>query len=249
VHHGNGTQQIFETDPTVLYFSIHRANIYPSFGSDAAGRASDIGIGDGRGYTVNCPWRTKGMGDDEYICAVQHLLLPIIDQFQPTLVFISAGFDAAEGDLGECCVTPQGFATLTRLIRHQLLLSSSQQQQDGRDDRDRTTTNTTVPILCALEGGYVRSMLAQCVVAVVEALLEDEHDLQRRLPPSSSSCGSSQPLIDRIAPQARLDIESTIRNHQGHWQLLRSVVVETPLSSSSYAAAGTVPAAKKVRLG
>jgi hypothetical protein len=123
-------------------------------------------------------------------------------------------------------------------------------QQDRRDDRDRTNTATTVPILCALEGGYVRSMLAQCVVAVVEALLEDEHDLQRRLPPSSSSssCSSSPPLIDRIAPQARLDIASTIRNHQRHWKLLRPVVVETPLMSSS-SAADTVPTAKKAKRG
>jgi histone deacetylase 6 len=218
VHHGNGTQKIFESDPTVLYFSVHRGGIYPY----TSGRANEVGTGDGTGYTVNVMWQAKSMGDDEYLAAFQHILLPLIDQFAPTLVFISAGFDAAVGDLGECCVTPAGFAALTRLIRYQLLLLHQQQQQQ------KNHHHRSAPILCSLEGGYVRRTLAQCVVAVVEALLEpEEPDWKRHLPvpvPSSSSpssSASSRSIINNssIHPQARLDIESTIRSHEGHWKL------------------------------
>jgi histone deacetylase 6 len=217
VHHGNGTQKIFESDPTVLYFSVHRGGIYPY----TSGRPSEVGTGDGTGYTVNVMWQAKSMGDDEYRAAFQQILLPLIDQFDPTLVFISAGFDAAVGDLGECCVTPAGFAALTRLIRYQLLLLHQQQQNHHHHHHHRS-----VPILCSLEGGYVRHTLAQCVVAVVEALLEpEEPDWKRHLPvPLPSSASSSSRSImnstrNSIHPQARLDIESTIRSHEGHWKL------------------------------
>ena len=180
VHHGNGTQRMFEEDANVCYISIHRSRIYPY-----SGYASEIGTGKGKGYTVNLAWSTKGMGDEEYIAAFHKIVLPIMSEFDPELVFVSAGFDAADGDLGECCVTPEGFRTLTGMIRH---------------------TIPDVPIICALEGGYIRSMLAKCVVAVVGAL----RDAQEPLPA----------VPDKIQPQAKLDIEATLRHHRAFWKSL-----------------------------
>ena len=79
-----------------------------------------VGVDAGTGYTVNVPWTGPGMGDADYLAAYDLILDPIISQFDPQLVLISAGFDAAEGDfLGKCLVTPAGYAALTqRLKRH-----------------------------------------------------------------------------------------------------------------------------------
>ena len=151
VHHGNGTEAIFLNDPNVLYFSVHRSNgFYPY----TTGKPEQVGT---MGRNVNVGWTVPGMGDAEYIRVWQQLLLPMLDEFQPDLIFVSAGFDAADGDMGECCVTPEGFGTLTRMLV-----------------RQRKDANC--PIVCALEGGYVRSLLGRCVSAVVEAFLSSPTD-------------------------------------------------------------------------
>ncbi|KAF6252538.1 hypothetical protein COO60DRAFT_516835 [Scenedesmus sp. NREL 46B-D3] len=105
IHHGNGTQQIFQEDPRVLVVSLHRrdGNFYPQ----GCGYANEVGKGPGRGFNVNVPWTSKGMGDADYLAAFDLLLDPIITQFNPQLVLISAGFDAVDGDfLGRCHVSP-----------------------------------------------------------------------------------------------------------------------------------------------
>lgn len=84
--------------------------------------ASQLQVGKdaGTGYTVNIPWISKGMADADYLAAYDLILDPIISQFDPQLVLVSAGFDATDGDfLGKCYVTPAGFAALTqRLMKH-----------------------------------------------------------------------------------------------------------------------------------
>ena len=99
VHHGNGTQRMFESDPSVLYFSVHRhdnGKFYP--GGDYGG-VDSAGSGAGLGYSINVPWDLKasrsGPGDAEYAAAFTQILLPIAHDFAPELVLISAGFDAA----------------------------------------------------------------------------------------------------------------------------------------------------------
>lgn len=98
---------MFEEDPTVLYFSTHRfdnGDFYPGTGAP-----EDVGIGRGRGFSVNVGWPHGGMGDSEYIEAWSQVLMPIARQFNPDLVLVSAGFDAAKGDpLGGCSITPTG---------------------------------------------------------------------------------------------------------------------------------------------
>eukprot|EP00775_Hariotina_reticulata_P008120 gene8120-8314_t len=112
VHHGNGTQHIFEADPSVLYMSLHRydrGNFYPGTGA-----ADEVGFGRGAGYTVNVPWDAGNIGDGDYLAAMQQVLLPIAREFAPNLIIISAGFDAADGDpIGGCCLTPSCFGSMT----------------------------------------------------------------------------------------------------------------------------------------
>jgi len=96
VHHGNGTQNIFLDDPSVLYISLHRYDMgrfYPGTGG-----ATEVGTGQGKGFSVNIPWDYDGMGDDDYVAAFNHVVLPIASEFKPDLTIVSAGFDAAEGD-------------------------------------------------------------------------------------------------------------------------------------------------------
>lgn len=110
IHHGNGIQRIFENDPSVLYFSVHRyerADFFP-FSVDAGPQAA--GKGEGEGTSVNIGWNTRGHtrpGDAEYLAAWREVLMPIAREFDPSLVIIAAGFDAAEGDpLGGCHISP-----------------------------------------------------------------------------------------------------------------------------------------------
>ena len=95
VHHGNGTQHIFDRDPTVLYYSIHE---HPSFAYPGTGRQFEVGIGEGDGFTVNSPV-LPGRGDDEYRRLIMQDLVPAVKQFKPEFIILSAGFDAHETDL------------------------------------------------------------------------------------------------------------------------------------------------------
>lgn len=117
VHHGNGVQHAFEDDPNVLYISLHvyeNGNFYPH-GPD--GDHMHCGVGKGLGRNINIPWPTKGMGDAEYIYAFQQIVMPIGIEFDPDLVIISAGFDAADGDaLGGCFVSPAGYSHMTYML-------------------------------------------------------------------------------------------------------------------------------------
>jgi acetoin utilization deacetylase AcuC-like enzyme len=111
LHHGNGTQHTFESDPSVLYFSTHQYPYYPGTGAfDEAGK------GKGKGFTVNVPL-TIGYGDGEYLGIYEKILKPIALEFKPDMFLVSAGFDIYMGDpLGGMNVTPKGFAGLTRAV-------------------------------------------------------------------------------------------------------------------------------------
>jgi acetoin utilization deacetylase AcuC-like enzyme len=95
VHHGNGTQHIFDRDPTVLYYSIHE---HPSFAYPGTGREFEMGVGEGDGYTVNSPV-LPGRGDDEYKRLMMQDLVPAFKKFNPEFILLSAGFDAHESDM------------------------------------------------------------------------------------------------------------------------------------------------------
>lgn len=149
VHHGNGTQHIFETSPHVFYYSMHQFPFYPGTGA-----AHEIGKGEGEGYTLNRPLKA-GRKDRDYLKLFEKDLQLIGDRFKPELIIISAGFDAHEADpLGSMQVTTKGFAEMTRMVN-----ALADQYSGGK-------------ILSMLEGGYDLKGLAESVSAHVEALGE-----------------------------------------------------------------------------
>lgn len=194
VHHGNGTQSIFLEDPNVLYFSVHRyeRNFFP-FSSN--GGPSVVGSKEGVGFNVNVAWTSKYMGDDEYQAVWDHILMPIAKLFQPDLVLVSAGFDCARGDVGECLVTPEGFSQLTRKLM----------------------TLAKGKVVCALEGGYVVSVLSRCVEAVLSAMVDKEGFLAyKNQTQVSHRLDDSLKYIDQSAAQS---IRSTIFHQNKFWKL------------------------------
>uniref|UniRef100_A0A8C6U7Z2 Histone deacetylase 7b n=1 Tax=Neogobius melanostomus TaxID=47308 RepID=A0A8C6U7Z2_9GOBI len=121
VHHGNGTQEAFYSDPSVLYISVHRYDHGLFF--PGSGDPTEVGAGAGEGFNVNVAW-TGGldppMGDAEYLAAFRTVVMPIAHEFSPDLVLVSAGFDAVEGnpdELGGYKVTAKcTFGFLTRQL-------------------------------------------------------------------------------------------------------------------------------------
>ncbi|HEY0133483.1 MAG TPA: histone deacetylase, partial [Nannocystis sp.] len=112
VHHGNGTQHVFETRDDVLVFNAHQWPFYPGTGG-----LHEQGRGAGVGYTINAPL-PAGMGDGDYASLFRELLRPVAEIFKPDLVLVSAGFDAHRDDpLGGMTVTAEGFAGLCGVVR------------------------------------------------------------------------------------------------------------------------------------
>ncbi|MBI3611007.1 MAG: histone deacetylase [Nitrospirae bacterium] len=152
VHHGNGTQHIFEEDPTVFYFSIHQFPFYPGTGS-----SDERGRGAGEGYTLNCPL-PPGQGDDEYISVFEKSLRPVVEAFRPDFFLISAGFDAHRDDpLANMRVTEEGFAEMSRRVK-----AWADVYCGGR-------------VLSCLEGGYHLAALARSVERHLEIYLSGEN--------------------------------------------------------------------------
>ncbi|KAH9958805.1 histone deacetylase complex protein [Russula dissimulans] len=150
VHHGNGTQRAFNDDPSVLFISLHRYEGGRFYPCGPFGGMTSCGEGKGLGYSVNIPWAESGTTDADYIHAFQQIVMPIATEFAPELVIISAGFDAADGDiLGECCVTPAGYAHMTYML----------------------STLAGGKVVAALEGGYTLDSLSNCALAVGRMLL------------------------------------------------------------------------------
>ncbi len=109
VHHGNGTQDAFYRDPRVLFVSLHQAPFYPGSGTTA-----EVGDGEGKGFTLNIPL-SAGAGDAVYAAAFDRVVLPVLDQFAPELVLVSAGFDAhARDPLAGMMLSADGFASMAR---------------------------------------------------------------------------------------------------------------------------------------
>ncbi|XP_064616898.1 uncharacterized protein LOC135480900 [Liolophura sinensis] len=107
VHHGNGTQQEFYENDDVMFISIHRfdqAKFYPSLRESGV---TSVGKGIGEGFNINIPWNGDKMGNAEYLAAFNQIVVPVAKAFQADILLVSAGFDAAEGDLlGEYHLTP-----------------------------------------------------------------------------------------------------------------------------------------------
>jgi acetoin utilization deacetylase AcuC-like enzyme len=147
VHHGNGTQHLFQDDPTVFFASLHQWPLYPGTGA-----ASERGIGAGIGATLNAP-QPPGAGDREWLGALERDVLPAIEAFKPQFLLISAGFDAhARDPLAQTELSTSAYQRMTELVI---------------DLAERTCAGRIVSLL---EGGYDLVALAECAEAHVGAL-------------------------------------------------------------------------------
>lgn len=148
VHHGNGTQETFYSDPSVFYFSTHQSPFYPGTGLE-----NETGDGEGIGTTMNIPM-VQGVGDAEIVEAFTGKLVPAATEFAPDLILISAGFDAREGDtIGGFEMTDEGYIRLTEIVRGIA----------GNSASDR--------IVSVLEGGYSLPGLASAVESHIRSLM------------------------------------------------------------------------------
>jgi acetoin utilization deacetylase AcuC-like enzyme len=174
VHHGNGTQDVFYADPSVLFVSTHQYPWYPGTGA-----VDEIGTGEGVGATVNIPLQA-GVGDDSYALIYEQVVWAVARRFQPELILVSAGFDAHWADpLGQINLSLKGYDYLTR----QLILMA-EALCDGR-------------IVFVLEGGYNLNSLSHGVLNVAYALLGDSQ-LADPLGPAKGKEPSVRPLIAQI---------------------------------------------------
>ncbi|XP_055523218.1 histone deacetylase 6 isoform X2 [Wyeomyia smithii] len=174
VHHGNGTQHIFESNPKVLYVSVHRYDNATFFPKSKDANFDVVGTGAGEGFNVNIPWNKKGMGDQEYSAVFQQIIMPVAYEFDPELVLVSAGFDAAIGDpLGGCKVTPEAYGYYTHW------LSSL---ANGR-------------VVVCLEGGYNVNSISYAMSLCTKALLGDPLPM---LQTSSRYNGPNSACVDTI---------------------------------------------------
>lgn len=187
VHHGNGTQAAFYDDPSVLFLSLHQDNLFPI----ASGLVTDTGEGDGKGRTVNIPL-PPGTGDAGYQLAFERVVEPIIEQFAPQLILVSAGQDPNKYDpLGRMCVSAAGFRmmaeTMTRLA-------------------DRLCQGRLVLFQ---EGGYSHVYIPFATLAIIEAI-------------SGLTTGIQDPFrpgYDTLQEWQRHAVEAVISTQKEFWKL------------------------------
>lgn len=172
VHHGNGTQDAFYSDPSVLFLSTHRYPYYPGTGA-----LNEIGAGAGEGYTINIPL-PAGCADREYLQVFRDVVVGAAEKFKPEWMLVSAGFDPHQRDpLGGMEVTEQGFGAMARI-----LIDLARRFADGR-------------IAFLLEGGYDLGALRSSTAAVLAALQADQSGPVERLHGPESGI---EPIIRRV---------------------------------------------------
>jgi acetoin utilization deacetylase AcuC-like enzyme len=141
VHHGNGTQHIFEEDPSVFYVSMHQYPFYPGTGA-----REERGRGVGEGATLNIPL-PAGTGEERYLSALDEEVLPALREFRPGLLLLSAGFDAHREDpLADMRLTEKSYALMTEMVRG------------------------VAPMVSVLEGGYDLDALARSIEEHLETM-------------------------------------------------------------------------------
>jgi acetoin utilization deacetylase AcuC-like enzyme len=152
VHHGNGTQHIFEEDPTVFYYSIHE---HPSFAFPGTGRDFDIGKGAGKGFTKNSPM-LPGQGDDEFKALIRRDLLPAFEAYKPEVILVSVGFDALEADeMADMRLSRECFTWIAVQLK-----DLADQYAEGR-------------LISVLEGGYSLAHLGDLAGDHLKVLMQD----------------------------------------------------------------------------
>jgi acetoin utilization deacetylase AcuC-like enzyme len=147
VHHGNGTQDIFYSDASVLYLSVHQSPFYPG-----TGKVGEVGRGEGAGFTVNVPL-PAGSGEDLYAAVFAGVFLPVLREFEPGVILVSAGFDAhAEDLLGGMALSSDTFGRFAAQIS------------------DLSHEVGAAPPAFVLEGGYNLDALTESVAATMQGV-------------------------------------------------------------------------------
>ena len=206
VHHGNGTQKIFYNSSEVLFISIHRydnGKFYP--GPHEEGNFSDIGENRGKGFNINIPWNTNGyissIGDDEYLYAFKTIVVPILREFQPELVLVSCGFDAAEGDpLGKLSISPLGYSYMTDQLKKII------------GDK----------LIIVLEGGYNLKSLAKSSEAIIKTLIGIKPPFSYNESKEAFSLEELE-ILSRPIYQAIKSINSYKTHFEKYWKTLKKV--------------------------
>src|SRR5262245_17943968 len=188
VHHGNGTQWSFYEDPAVLFISSHQYPYYPGTGA-----ATDIGRGRGLGFTVNLPIAAGGT-DADFELAYSTVAFPILRQFRPELILVSAGFDALDDDpLAGMRLSVNEFARLTAAI-----VAIADEYCSGR-------------VVAVTEGGYDLGGLASCLRAVCKVLHGDTALSDLRGPEGSAPQSDSR--------RGRATVDAVVPGLRRYWQL------------------------------
>jgi len=155
VHHGNGTQDAFYDDPSVLYFSTHQYPHYPG-----TGWMDEVGTGDGEGFNINVPL-PAGTDDSGFIAAFREILVPASREFSPDIVLISAGMDACRNDgLAQMQMSVEGFSVLASIVK-----SIAKECCSGK-------------VAAVLEGGYDLKLLSYSVAAVLDVFMGKDIEIQ-----------------------------------------------------------------------
>jgi acetoin utilization deacetylase AcuC-like enzyme len=151
VHHGNGTQALFDADPRLLYISTHASPFYPGTGT-----VEETGSGDAAGTMINIPL-PHGAGDAVFDAVYEQAVLPALARFAPQLIVVSSGWDAhARDPLAPLNLTTTGYTAIARRV-----IEAADALSDGR-------------LVVALEGGYDEHALAWCAGALCELLLDED---------------------------------------------------------------------------
>lgn len=174
VHHGNGTQAIFNADPRVLYVSTHASPFYPGTGD-----IGEIGVGEARGTKVNIPL-PHGTGDRGFVDAYERVAVPMLERFEPQLVLVSSGWDSHYRDpLGTLQVSTAAYTRAAAAV-----FDAARRLGGGK-------------VVVVLEGGYDTHALAWCAGSLVQLLLGEEPtpDPDPTTPPSGPDVA---PLIEAV---------------------------------------------------
>jgi acetoin utilization deacetylase AcuC-like enzyme len=183
VHHGNGTQEIFDEDPRVLFVSTHQWPFYPG-----TGRADDVGRGAGRGFTVNVPME-RGAADADFELVLDGIVMPVLQQFEPELLVVSAGFDAHEEDpIGGMRMSAVGFG---RLVAR--LCSAADARAGGR-------------LVLVTEGGYHLRALADSLAASLAAMA------------AGAAPAAPEPRAGADARRGRVAVEQARAAQAAYWR-------------------------------
>ncbi|TPP60818.1 Histone deacetylase 6 [Fasciola gigantica] len=230
VHHGNGTKKVFEENPNILFISVHRFDDGRFFPNSSDGSPNVCGVGEGVGRTIQVAWNGRHVRDGEYIAVFTHLVLPVLYEFRPQLILVSAGFDATRGDrLGGLNLSVECFAHLTHMLLSVAYLNPcSQQRTSSADSNPESSTRVTRArqqedmranfsggLILALEGGYHLATTAEAICHSVASLLGD------CCPRLSVALAPSERQVDSFLLLSCKAIRKTLSVQEKYWKQIQ----------------------------